>query len=269
MCVCPAPIRLLIVDDSRETCDILESYFALVEEVTVCCVAHDGEEALYCIGQHQPDVVLLDLIMPKTDGLAVLERLQRAVSTGELSVRPRVIVTSAVGQEKFTSTALSLGADYYMIKPYNLSDLLSRISTITCADTPPAPEKSTVHHVDDAQAAVARGLLELGLPAHMRGYRYCCSAVLLLMRENKPQAIVKDVYRIVAQANDTTAECVESALRTVIQSAFSTSPQAMHGLTGCGQKKPPANGKFLMLFTQHMLLNQNPETRGEHRNVVP
>ena len=95
-----AAIRLLIVDDNPELCDILENYFNLTSEITVCGVARDGEEALFRIAQSQPDVVLLDLIMPKLDGITVLERLAQA----ELAHRPRFIVTSAIGQDAFTNT---------------------------------------------------------------------------------------------------------------------------------------------------------------------
>ena len=121
-----AAIRLLIVDDNPELCDILENYFNLTSEITVCGVARDGEEALFRIAQSQPDVVLLDLIMPKLDGITVLERLAQA----ELAHRPRFIVTSAIGQDAFTSTALSLGADYYMIKPYDLDALRARVRLV-------------------------------------------------------------------------------------------------------------------------------------------
>lgn len=247
-------IRVLIVDDNLEACDILENYFSLIDEITVCGVAHDGDEALYEVGHCQPDVMVLDLIMPKTDGLSVLERLRRA----ELPYKPRVIVTSAVGQESFTGAALKLGADYYMIKPYDLSDLCSRICMVASIPREKQAAPSPVaKQQEEGMPIVSRALLELGVPAHMLGYRYCCTAVLSLMQQTRPQSIVKDVYAKVAAEYDTTPECVETAIRKVIRRAWEQEPNAVRALIGekgDKQEKPPANGRFLTVLAQRLLL---------------
>lgn len=245
------PIQLLIVDDSIETCDILENYFALTQEISVCCVAHDGNEALFCISQHHPDVVLLDLIMPKLDGLAVLERFGQI----PLSKRPRIIVTSAVGQESFTSTALSLGADYYMIKPYDLADLHSRICTATMSGSDnPTPQNTVLQGNEELEANISRILLDLGIPPHMLGFRYCCAAMLLLLQENRPQSIVKDIYTRIAENFSTTPECVEGAIRKVIRRAWDCKKESICTLTGVIQETPPSNGRFLNNLAQHIRL---------------
>ena len=245
----PAPIQLLIVDDNLETCDILENYFSLTQEINVCGIAHDGDEALFRIARCQPDVLLLDLIMPKVDGLAVLERLSRI----PLLKRPKVIVTSAVGQESFT--ALALGADYYMIKPYDLSDLYSRICTAVAVAPEKLSQASLFPKGNGLELQVSRSLLELGLPPHMLGYRYCSTAVLLLLNKDRPQSIVKDVYAKVAKEFTTTPECVEGAIRKAIRRAWDAKREEIRMLTGNIQEMPPSNGRFLTNLAQHVRLD--------------
>lgn len=120
------PTQLLVVEDNYELCDILEGFFDITPEVHVCGIAHDGEEGLVQIKKLQPDVVLLDLIMPKLDGLSMLEKLNDI----DLIRKPIVIVASANGQELMVSKAVALGASFYMAKPYNLSELLKRVCLV-------------------------------------------------------------------------------------------------------------------------------------------
>lgn len=261
------PIRLLIADDNLEICDILAHFFTLTDEVEVCDVAHDGEEALFLIAQHRPDVVLLDLIMPKTDGLSVLERLGHM----KLEVRPRVIVASAVGQEGFTRAALERGADYYMIKPFDLADLLSRVclvASLAGASAPAAPGQaaSMPTRSEDMDALIARAVLKLGFSPHMRGYQYIVAAVDMLLREKRPCSIVKEVYAGLALEYSTTIECVEGAIRKALRQAWAADGSPLRALAkgeGSDIVLPPSNGRFLTTLAQHLRLELAEGGRGE------
>ena len=110
--------RLLIAEDNSELSDILANFFEMSGEVSLCGTARDGVETLEKIERQAPDVVLLDLVMPRLDGISVLERLREK----PLAKMPNIIVASAIGMENVTRRALELGACYYMIKPYNLGD---------------------------------------------------------------------------------------------------------------------------------------------------
>ena len=232
-------IRLLIADDNAELCDILADYFGLTPGIEVCGLAKDGEEALFRIAQTQPDVVLLDLILPKVDGISVLERLERT----ELPRRPRVIVTSALGQEKITGAALSMGADYYMIKPYDLDALCARVRLVAEQETLPQQPDAAEEPAD----AVIRALTELDMPTHMLGYQYCISALSIMMRGDRPLSLVKDVYAGVAKEYETTSGCVESAIRQIIRRLWEQGRDRMNQLPGLGDTTlaPPSNGRFL------------------------
>lgn len=116
-------INIIIVEDNKEFCNLLNEYISLQEDIVVTGIAEDGEEGLKLTEDKKPDLVVLDMIMPNLDGLGVLERL----NTMNLDPMPLIIVLSALGHDKITQRAMSLGADYYIIKPFALEVLAERI----------------------------------------------------------------------------------------------------------------------------------------------
>ena len=116
-------INTIIVDDNKELCNILNEYLSMQGDIVVTGIANDGLEALKLIQEKKPNLVILDMIMPRLDGLGVLEVL----SNMNLSVVPKIIVFSAVGQDKLTKRAITLGIDYYITKPFNLDIFVKRI----------------------------------------------------------------------------------------------------------------------------------------------
>src|SRR5574344_2634480 len=119
-------IKILIADDNDEFRGTLEGYLNKDEELEVIKAARDGEEAYNEIIRLKPDVALLDVIMPHLDGLGVLERLSKT----HMEKSPICIMVSAVGQDKITQKAMALGADYYVIKPFDINVLIQRIKEI-------------------------------------------------------------------------------------------------------------------------------------------
>ncbi|MGE5677153.1 MAG: response regulator, partial [Pseudomonadota bacterium] len=116
-------IKILIGDDNKDFCIILNEYLNTQADFEVVGIAKDGLEVVDLIETTFPDVVILDIIMPHLDGLGVLERL----NTMHLEKRPKVIVLSAVGQDKITQKALTLGAEYYVVKPFDMEIFAKRI----------------------------------------------------------------------------------------------------------------------------------------------
>jgi sporulation transcription factor Spo0A len=119
-------IKILIGDDNKDFCIILNEYLNTQADFEVVGIAKDGLEVVEQIESTFPDVVILDIIMPHLDGLGVLERL----NTMHLEKRPKVIVLSAVGQDKITQMAMTLGAEYYVVKPFDTKELVARIKAV-------------------------------------------------------------------------------------------------------------------------------------------
>ena len=126
--------RILLVDDDEKLLEQLENLLS-GEGFAVVGKATDGEAAIALLEQTHPDIVILDLVMPKVDGFAVLEKID--------SSKTRTLVLSALSQDTFIAKASSLGADYYMIKPYSPQNLISRLKELAgeSAPVPAAPEQ--------------------------------------------------------------------------------------------------------------------------------
>ena len=119
-------INIIIVDNNKDFCNILKDYLSMQKDMVVTGVAENGVEALKLIEEKKPDLVLLDIIMPILDGLGVLGRL----NTMDLNPMPHIIVLSAVSQDKIIQRAISLGADYYIVKPFNMEVFVNKIRQI-------------------------------------------------------------------------------------------------------------------------------------------
>ncbi|MBE6058125.1 sporulation transcription factor Spo0A, partial [Clostridium sp.] len=116
-------INVIIADDNKEFCNILSDYLLNQRDIMVTGIANDGVEALKLVEEKKPDLIILDIIMPHLDGLGVLEKLNSI----DITPMPRVIVLSAVGQDKITQRAINLGADYYVVKPFDMDVFTKRI----------------------------------------------------------------------------------------------------------------------------------------------
>ena len=165
-------LRILIADNNRELCETLSDYVNAQPDMQVVSFAYDGEEALAVIKEHQPDVVLLDVTMPHLDGMAVLERMYEL----EMAEPPRVIMITALGREDIIQHIAGLGADYYLIKPFDLDLLVERIRQFAASDGVGVPHKGRGEARRNAGLEDERGvtdlLQEIGVPAHFKGYAF-------------------------------------------------------------------------------------------------
>ena len=117
-------IRVLLADNNKELCHVLTEHIKQHEDLEVIGIAYDGLEAVEMVKKDGPDVLVLDISMPYLDGIGVMERLN------ELETRPRVIVLTAFEQESMVQRMINMGADYYIVKPFDTSILLDRIGNL-------------------------------------------------------------------------------------------------------------------------------------------
>ncbi len=117
-------INVLLADNCSEFTKLFSDYLSLNPNINIVGITADGAETVELLRQTRPDVLLLDLVMPRVDGLEVLRRISSEKE------RPKVLVVSALGSEEVTRRALELGADFFFFKPLNLEAVLSKILEI-------------------------------------------------------------------------------------------------------------------------------------------
>jgi two-component system response regulator (stage 0 sporulation protein A) len=261
-------ISVLLADDNKEFCEILEDYLERQNDMEVIGVAKDGIEAYDMIVEKGPDVVILDTIMPRLDGLGVLEKLNNS----PLKKSPVCIMLSAVNQDKVTQKALRLGAEYYIAKPFDMETLMLRIrQLINVAPTPKigTPHTDCVadseHHfliasTHQLEAEVTYILREIGVPANIRGYHYLRYAITMAVNNmDILNSITKELYPSIAKKFNTTSSRVERAIRHAIEVACNRgSLDTMHKLfsyTINNNKGKPTNSEFIALIADRLRLN--------------
>lgn len=260
-------ISVLIADDNKEFCSILNDYLLNQKDIVVTGIAKDGREALELIQQKQPDLVVLDIIMPHLDGLGVLEKLNGM----DLDKMPRVIVLSAVGQDKITQQAITLGADYYVVKPFDMDIFTKRIREMFSTQDVETKRRSVSTQVVQREAAAtSRGPIdleteitsiihEIGVPAHIKGYMYLREAITMVVNDMELlSAVTKELYPSIAKKYNTTASRVERAIRHAIEVAWGRGQvDAINKLFGYivhNEKGKPTNSEFIAIIADKLRL---------------
>lgn len=256
-------IKVLIADDNREFGDILNEYLNNQSDIEVVGVARDGSEALEMINAQSPDIVILDIIMPHLDGLGVLER----INSSQMEKKPLFIILSAVGQDKITQKALALGAEYYVVKPFDMDVLVSRIKQLKnvnstlikpdfIAESKPAYRTFSARNLE---AEVTNIIHEIGVPAHIKGYQYLRDAIMMVVKDIELiNSITKQLYPNIAEMYNTTPSRVERAIRHAIEVAWSRGQvdtiDSLFGYTINIGKGKPTNSEFIAMVADKLRL---------------
>jgi two-component system response regulator (stage 0 sporulation protein A) len=245
------PIGLLIADDNREFCELLKDFINQQEDLHLIGIAYNGLEALEMIRQSSPDVVVLDIIMPHLDGIGVLEKMA-AVNLG---MKPRFIMLTAFGQENVTQKAVELGADYYILKPFDFNVLASRIRQL--ADGVNVAQYIAPVKPKNLDVAVTNIIHEMGVPAHIKGYHYLRDAILMVINEvNLLGAVTKELYPSIAMKFQTTPSRVERAIRHAIELAWDRGNVEMmtefFGYTINLERGKPTNSEFIAMVADKL-----------------
>lgn len=254
-------IKVLVVDDNKRIVNLLKEALTKEEEIQVVGTASDGEEALKMIHIMKPDVVLLDLIMPKIDGLGVMERLKK----NDTDTQPQIIVVSAVSQESVTESAFELGASYYILKPFDTRVLISRVKAVGEHGEADNKVINTVFenhrpkYENSLEADVTNIIHEIGVPAHIKGYQYLRDAIIMSVNDGEMLgSITKRLYPTIAKNHKTTSSRVERAIRHAIEVAWSRGKmdtiEELFGYTVSSRKGKPTNSEFVALIADKIRL---------------
>lgn len=203
-------IRVILADDNKDFCDVVCSYLNKQEDIEVIAIAHDGIDTFNKIRELKPDIAIIDSIMPRLDGLGVLEKLQKHADQMQ---KPICIMLSAINQEKITQRAIELGAEYYIVKPFDMDALVIRLRQLkyTKAGEGPTSGSVVVGNTNekaaayDLEAKVTGILHEIGVPAHIRGYHYMREAIIMSVNDmDVLNYITKELYPAIAKKCNTT-----------------------------------------------------------------
>ena len=263
-------ISVIIADDNKEFCNILNDFLLNKDDINVTGIAKDGIEALKLIQENKPDLVILDIIMPYLDGLGVLEELAHI----NFQPMPRIIILSAIGQDKTTQRALALGADYYVIKPFDLDIFIKRLrdmfndilSSNEVENEILLDEIKELKHVrktinpHDLEIDITNIMHAIGIPAHIRGYAFIRAAIILVVNDVKIlSAITKELYPNIAKKYNTTPSRVERAIGHAVEVAWGRGQvdtiNKIFGYTINNGKAKPTNSEFIAMVSDKIRLS--------------
>lgn len=242
---------VVIADNSEEFCASLTAALKRTEGFQVLGTANDGEQAIRMVSEKKPDVLVLDLMLAKQDGISVLKN----ISTMER--RPVVFATSGFVTDYVASAAAGLGVRYLMLKPCDLSALVERMEEVRTSGSKPAPAIRS--NGGGIEAMVTNIIHEIGVPAHIKGYQYLREAIIIAVNDmDVINAITKVLYPQVAKTFQTTPSRVERAIRHAIEVAWDRGDldtlQRFFGYTVSNTKGKPTNSEFIALIADKLQL---------------
>jgi len=281
------PIRIAIVDDNRSLVEMIKLYLEQQEDMLLAGVAYNGEEALELIVQEKPHIVILDIIMPHLDGLGVLEAIQ------SYEQKPKTLVLTAFGLESLTQQAMDLGANYYILKPFDLDILgrrirqlqsglwhqshegiqyVSEINAESAWQTNYLRESSTAAYAPPLSAKnyyaveITRMIHMMGVPAHVKGYQYLRDAICFVHEDmSLLDSITKRLYPMVSGKYKTTPSRVERAIRHAIELAWDRGNvefmNEFFGYTIDLDRGKPTNSEFIAMVADKLRMAMLKEKR--------
>ena len=243
---------VFIADSNEDFCTSLTSALIKAEGFQVLGVAYDGEQAITRITQLKPDVLVLDLMLSKRDGIGVL----KAISTMEK--RPIILATSGFVTDYVASAAANLGARYLMLKPCDMTAVVERLEEIRGGESlrNASDRRSEKTNIETLVTSIIH---EIGVPAHIKGYQYLREAIIIAVGDmDVINAITKVLYPQVAKTFQTTPSRVERAIRHAIEVAWDRGDldtlQRFFGYTVSNTKGKPTNSEFIALIADKLQL---------------
>ena len=246
-------IRVLMIDDNVKLINAVKEYFKNSSDVSIVLESHDGLDGYKTIKENLDnfDVILLDLIMPKKDGLYVLEQMKQD------GIDKRVIVETSYNAGDVIRQVSEIGADYFILKPFELTDLETRIKNVLNRKS---DNQSIDFYNSNLQVSISKMLHDLGIPSHIKGYQFLRDAVYMVF--DNPEiigGITKELYPDLANKYNTTISRVERAIRHAIEISWMRGDmRLMEGIFGHSvdiNRSKPTNSEFIVTIADKMRLD--------------
>ncbi len=242
-------INTLVIDSNESLAKGIEKYFSSHEVINVVACLNDGEEGLqYILNNYtRIDIIIMDLILPKLDGLFILQELERR------SIKKDIIIVTSFKDDDVMDEANKFGVDYYMLKPINFLNLEKRILGIN------AKERKEL--IFNQEAIIVNLLHKLGIPSHIRGYQYIKTGIaIVLSNQQMISYVTKEIYPEIAKKYNTTATRVERSIRHAIEVSWTRGDiNLMEEIFGNSldiNRDKPTNAEYLLTIADRLRLNQ-------------
>lgn len=251
-------IKILIADENPQTRlatkeGLLRRGFRSIEE------ALNGEDALIKVNRSHPDIVIMDIWLSRLDGIGLIRNI-RAIDFGKDSA-PAIIVASVVPAQHIFIEATNAGANMCLLKPFDFSSLCEHIRTLAKSRLPKeeAPKADSIDPRDDLEAQVTKIIHQIGVPAHIKGYQYLRTAILMTISDSEIiNSVTKILYPSVAKKYSTTTSRVERAIRHAIEVAWDRGDvdtlNSYFGYTIHNSRGKPTNSEFIAMIADNIRL---------------
>ena len=252
-------IKVLLADDDANFTDLLKDTLMHTDGFQVVGVARDGKEAVQLTEKLHPELVLLDIVMPKTDGISALYEIKRM----PIPVRPHVVMLSAAMHDTTMRMCMEAGADFCMMKPFDALTLCERLRAVCMPAKATASPAPTAQDEETRRRRIERSVTDtihsVGIPANIKGYQYLRDAIIMSMQDAELiGAITKQLYPKVAGRHNTSPSRVERAIRHAIEVACMRGNDEvlyrLFGYTVNNNKGKPTNSEFIALIADKLQL---------------
>jgi len=247
--------RIIIADAGEEFRRSFIDHLENEPDIQVVGETGDGETLLQLIQDKQPDLVVMEIVLSRMDGIEVLD----ALPSLQLEHTPRIIILSSFAKGTIAQLAADKGADHYMTKPCRVSTVCQRIRQLTGKHQ----NEDSWDSSRNLETMVTSIIHDVGVPAHIKGYQYLREAILIAVADmDVINAVTKVLYPEVAKRFNTTASRVERAIRHAIEVAWDRGDletlQKYFGYTVSNVKGKPTNSEFIAMIADRLQLQNCP-----------
>lgn len=247
---------ILIIDDNQSKLGTIKDHFKSRYEILLS--SQNGTNAINIIEKFKPQIIITDLILTDFDGFTLIDKVRHI-----FGYNPLIIVASTMSNEVFVEKSLTMGASYFVAKPYNESQLCSRIEELIAPKSYKEVEKyqsgKDIKKYKGLDEKITNIFISLGIPAHIKGFHFLRDAVKMSIETPEIiNSITKQLYPKIAEKNSTTSSKVERAIRHAIEVAWSRGRieniNTLFGIKVYQDNEKPTNGEFIALLADKMLL---------------
>lgn len=240
---------IIIADEDKEILEEMKNKFT-DEKYQVIATTSSGDELIEIAKQRVPDFIIMDIVLKDCDGFKVMENLKE--------IKTNIIVQSSLSMDGFINKAVSLGAKYYCIKPFDIETLKDRIEDIS----QPKNSQNTFYNAkvnNHIEEKITNIFITVGIPAHIKGYQFLREAIKLAIANPEIiNSITKKLYPTIAEKYDTSSSKVERAIRHAIEVAWNRGKieniNNLFGIKVYSSNEKPTNGEFIALVADKMLI---------------